>query len=64
METKPGPKTTEFWVVILTALLNVLNITGAWDFVPNGISVYAMAILGAFYAVGRGLAKLNVKPGP
>lgn len=62
METKWGPKTTEFWVVIFTMILNFLNITGVWDFTTNGVSAWIMAIIGGLYAVSRGIAKNDVKP--
>jgi len=62
METKPGPKTTEFWTMIFTNVLGLVNVTGIWNYVPNGVSVYVMAIVSGLYAVARGLAKLNVKP--
>lgn len=62
METKPGPQTTEFWVTIFTGATQALNLFGLWDYVPNSVSVYALAIIGGLYAVSRGIAKQGIKP--
>lgn len=62
METKPGWKTTEFW---LTAAAALLGLAWASGFVPVdstldrvlGLVASALASLG--YSVSRGLAKKN-----
>jgi len=64
VETKPGVKTTEFWVSIFTAGYMFLNTTGAIDQIPKTWSGIAMAIVSALYAVSRGQAKQGVKPDP
>jgi len=54
-ESKPGYLTTEFWVTILTLILNnvsVLPIPDKWQGAIN-------AILPVGYALARGLAKLG-----
>ena len=60
METKPGVRTTEFWLHNLVTLANLLNVLGAWNFAPNKYSVYAQAIITGLYALARGLAKAGV----
>lgn len=62
METKPGIKTTEFWVSIFTAGYLFLNTTGALDQIPNKWSAIGMSIVAALYSVSRGQAKQGVKP--
>lgn len=62
METKPGWKTTEFWVAGVTQGIMFLNVIGAWDFVPNRVSTYVMGAVAFGYAVARGIAKSGVKP--
>jgi hypothetical protein len=52
---KPGYKTSEFWLTIAAALVNILGPAGA-----NGtVQVCANAALGAAYAISRGMAKLR-----
>jgi len=60
METKPGVRTTEFWLHNLVTLANLLNVLGAWNFAPNKYSVYAQAAVTGLYALARGLAKAGV----
>ena len=60
METKPGVRTTEFWLTLVVQLLQVLNIAGAWNFAPNKYSVIVSGVTAALYAVARGLAKAGV----
>ena len=62
METKPGPKTTEFWVMVYVQLMQLANLTGVWNFVPNRVSGYIVAAVTFAYAIARGIAKANVKP--
>lgn len=54
-EVKPGWKTTEFWVSVLSALGAI--ITGAAGVIPPKYAVFAAAASAGFYSVSRGLAK-------
>jgi hypothetical protein len=60
METKPGPKTTEFWVTIFTNAVSVVNLFGWWNYVPNKYSLIILGIVNAAYSVSRGQAKQGV----
>ena len=52
---KPGVKTTEFWLVVVS---NVLSIVAAFDGVlPLRYSIMLIACLNGVYAVLRTLAK-------
>ena len=62
METKPGYKTTEFWAMMGVYIGGFANITGIWDWTTNYRSGLLMTIFGGLYAVGRGIAKANIKP--
>lgn len=62
-ETKPGPKTTEFWVTMFANVLGLIQvIAGPVDVTDNKIAI-ALAIVNGAYAASRGLAKQGV-PGP
>lgn len=66
-ETKPGVYTTEFWSMLLLQVMGLLQLTGAWDYVPDSSNKYValgMAILGGFYTVSRGKAKQGVAYDP
>lgn len=60
----PGYKTSEFWITVITYIINLLNITGAWDFTSNWHSGILMVIASAAYKVARGLAKSGVLRAP
>ncbi len=62
METKPGYKTTEFWSAVILALGTI--IASASSVLPAKYAALASAIVAGLYAVGRGIAKANVKPDP
>lgn len=62
METKPGPRTTEFWVALYVMFMQMLNLVGVWDYVPNNISTWVLGGTAFAYAVARGIAKSGVKP--
>ena len=64
METKPGYMTTEFWTMVFTLIVNFVNVVGIWNWASNWHSGILMTIIGAAYAVARGIAKANVKPTP
>ena len=62
METKPGHKTTEFWVMLAVNVINLLNIANVWNFVPNKYSALVMTAVTGLYSLSRGWAKSGVKP--
>lgn len=62
--TNPGYKTTEFWITALTYVINILNITGAWNFMSNWHSGVLIMVATAAYKVARGLAKVGVLTAP
>lgn len=64
MESKPGYLTTEFWITLFSNLGGLLNLLGAWNFVPNKWVVIAMAVINGLYAVSRGQAKQGVPYNP
>lgn len=54
-ENKPGYKTTEFWVAIITSGLTWIgDFAGA---LPPEKAVYVTGGIAAFYAIARGIAK-------
>lgn len=56
-ESKPGYKTTEFWVVLAGFLLGVLQeAVGIFHITDNRVLLFQTVITSA-YAVSRGLAK-------
>jgi hypothetical protein len=57
MAIKEGYRTTEFWVNVIITLVNLLNLSGVWDFAPDRYSVIGASVSAAAYAIGRGLAK-------
>lgn len=60
METKPGYLTTEFWITVITWVINFLNIIGIWDFISNWHSGILVTAVTFAYAVARGVAKQGV----
>jgi len=71
LETKPGYKTTEFWIAILSQVIGILSLVGI--FTPEQSEAVQKALIelgglivmaaGSFgYAIGRGIAKSNVDP--
>lgn len=66
-ETKPGITTTEFWLALFTNLIAMAQLTGVWQYAPDGQNKWVlvgMAIVNAVYAVGRGKAKQGVPYDP
>ncbi len=59
---KPGYKTTEFWGVLVAAVLTVAN-SGLGLGLPDE-TIATLAALASSYAVGRGLAKKSGDPAP
>lgn len=59
-ETKPGVQTTEFWMHAVLQVLLLLNTLNVWSYMPQKYTVLVQGILGAAYALGRGVAKTGV----
>ena len=66
-EGKPGYKTTEFWVSVITGVTGLLVVTGTLNLeqstaigeAAQSISGAVIAVASAFgYAISRGLAKV------
>jgi hypothetical protein len=62
METKPGVKTTEFWLTLAVSAGSV--IAALASALPARYAGIATAVSIGLYALGRGQAKSGVKPGP
>jgi len=60
METKPGYKTTEFWLTMVTNLVIAANLAGAFDGIPNRYAALVAAVVNGAYAISRGQAKQGV----
>lgn len=61
-ETKPGVFTSEFWTMLFTNILGVIQLLGGVVDVNNKWVVLAMGIITGLYNVSRGFAKAGVKP--
>lgn len=62
-ESKPGIKTTEFWLTIVISLLTLVNGIP----LPDKYEGVVVAALGAAYAISRGIAKngvASIEPDP
>jgi hypothetical protein len=59
-ESKPGVRTTEFWVAMAAGLVQMVNLVGIWDFVPNKYSTIILGVIAGLYALSRGIAKQGV----
>ncbi len=57
MAPKPGIKTTEFWIAILTAIGAIS--ASASGVLPERLAGILATISGAVYALSRGLAKIS-----
>ena len=55
-ESKPGIRTTEFWLTVATSLLVVVDGLP----LPEKYEGAVVALLGAVYALSRGIAKKGV----
>ena len=65
MTTRPGLKTTEFWLSLLVVLLGALATSGLFadDSQALKITGLAITVLGALgYTVSRGVAKRSSAP--
>lgn len=59
METKPGVRTTEFWITLFTAAVGFLPASGIMDYLPQRTGGILLAASTVGYAIARGLAKLG-----
>jgi hypothetical protein len=59
MAPKPGLLTTEFWTQGILQILLLLNTLGIWNYMPQKYTVLVQGILGAAYALSRGVAKIS-----
>ncbi len=59
MAPKPGIKTTEFWMQVVLQIVLLLNTIDVWTYMPAKYSVLVQGILGAAYALSRGVAKIS-----
>ena len=62
METKPGIKTTEFWVTLAGSLVVLIEGFGGFD-LPDATIIGVVAALAA-YVLSRGHAKNGVANNP
>lgn len=60
LESKPGWKTTEFWITVTTGLSSML--AGVIGILPPEYAVIATSVSAGLYAFSRGLAKQGVDP--
>ena len=60
----PGYRTTEFWITAITYVIQILNFSGAWNFMSNWHSGIILMVATAAYKVARGLAKAGVVHAP
>lgn len=59
MSAKPGIQTTEFWMHAILQVILLLNTMSVWSYMPQRYTVIVQGILGAAYALARGLAKIS-----
>lgn len=61
-EVKPGYKTTEFWVTVITSVATALNqsgVLGSFSLPTEALATIAGIV--ASYVLSRGVAKLTAK---
>jgi hypothetical protein len=63
METKPGPKTTEFWTNLFVNALGIIQLLAGPVNVSDSKVATVLAIVNGAYIASRGLAKQGV-PAP
>jgi hypothetical protein len=56
-ESKPGVRTTEFWVSLFSNVAGLIQLTTGTVDVSNKYVAIALGIINGAYAVSRGLAK-------
>jgi hypothetical protein len=59
MAPKAGIRTTEFWTQAVLQVILLLNTVGIWNYMPPKYTVLIQGVLGAAYALARGLAKIS-----
>ncbi len=59
MNPRLGIKTSEFWMHGILQVLLLLNTLGVWNYMPAKYTVLVQGILGAAYALSRGVAKIS-----
>jgi hypothetical protein len=60
VETRPGWKTTEFWVMVLALVVSaVQEAVGLFNITDNRVLFFQSIVVGA-YSLSRGLAKAGV----
>ena len=59
MGVKPGHRTTEFWMQVVLQIILLLNTMNVWNYMPQRYTVIVQGILGAAYALSRGVAKIS-----
>lgn len=57
MATKPGYKTSEFWLNAVLQVVFFLNTSHVWTYMPARWSALVQAIVAAAYMASRGMAK-------
>ena len=71
METKPGIKTTEFYVTIAAQILSILALLGVFTpeqadaigkAIPQLVGIAGVVASAFGYSIARGQAKIGVKP--
>jgi hypothetical protein len=60
METRPAVRTTEFWLTIAGNVAAIVTMVAG--VLPPEYGVPAQMGANALYAIGRGVAKMGVKP--
>lgn len=60
METKPGPKTTEFWTMLFTNVLALIQVVAGPVNIHDSRLAIPWAIVNGLYIFSRGQAKQGV----
>ena len=62
LETKPGWKTTEFWLTVSGSLASILGAVAG--ILPPEYASIAVAVSAGLYSLSRGKAKQGMDPNP
>jgi hypothetical protein len=62
METKPSTKTSEFWTMVFSNALGLVQVIAGPVNVSDSKVATVLAIVNGAYLASRGLAKQGVKP--
>lgn len=60
MNPKPGLRTTELWITVLTVIGMI--VASSVDVLPSKYAALLIVISGAAYKLSRGLAKIGAPP--